>query len=201
MTAEDRVGEIFTVVVNNFCKENVATIDVELEYVERNGTIMIPRVIEDERVHLSLSSATGSVGFDFQPSRQNVHPLKAEVRTPGLLDSIQFVTNSRMFGNLPKDYVEVQVKASGVNFKDVMTAMGQISAYPGFECFGVVSAVGEAVEGLRPGDRVITTVPDGSFCTSFVPQLNKWNWCQTISLSTWLPLCPSFITRLIGQSL
>ena len=164
LTAEDRAGKIFSLGTNNFCKEGIATTDVELEYIERNGTIMIPRVTEDDRLHSSLPSATGSVGFDFQPSCQNEHPLKAEIRTPGLLDSFQFVTNGRMFGNLPQDYVEVQVKASGVNSKDVMTAMGQISAYPWFECFGVVSAVGEAVEGLRPSDRVIATVLDGSFC-------------------------------------
>ena len=165
LTAEDRAGKIFSVVMNNFCKEDVATADVELEYVERNGTIMIPRIIQEERLYSSLSSATGSADLEFQPFCKNERPLKAEIRTPGLLDSIHFVTNDRMFGNLPEDYVEVQVKASGVNFKDVMTAMGQISAYPlGFECSGVVSAVGEAVEIFRPGDRVIATVPDGSFC-------------------------------------
>ena len=165
LAAEDRAGKIFSVVMNNFCKEGVATTGVELEYVERNGTIMIPRVIEDKRLYSSVSSATGSAGFDFQPFCQNEHPLKAEIRTPGLLDSIQFVTNDRMSGNLPENYVEVQVKACGVNFRDVMTAMGQISASPlGFECSGVVSAVGEAVEGFRPGERVIATIPDGSFC-------------------------------------
>ena len=46
-----------------------------------------------------------------------------------------------------------------------MTALGQISAYPlGCECSGVVTAVGEAVKGFRPGDHVIATVPNGCFC-------------------------------------
>ena len=165
LTAEDRAGKIFSVAMNNFCKEDVATTDLELEYVERYGMIMIPRVIEDERLHSSLLPATRFVGFDFQPFCQNEHPLKAEILTSGLLDSIQFVTNDRMFGSLPEAYVEIQVKACGVNFRDVMTAMGQIPPSPlGVECSGVVSAVGEAVEGFRPGDRVIATIPDGSFC-------------------------------------
>ena len=165
LTAEDRAGTIFSVLMNNFCREDVATTDVELEYVERNGTIMIPRVIEDERLRSSMSSATGSTSFAFQPYCQNEYPLKAEIRTQGLLDSVQFVIDDRIFGDLPQNFVEVQVKASGVNFRDVMTALGQISAYPlGCECSGVVSAVGEAVKGLRPGDRVIATVPDGCFC-------------------------------------
>ena len=165
LTPEDRAGMIFSVVTNNFCKEGVATQDVELEYVERNGTIMIPRVIEDESLHSSMSSATGSAGSEYQPYCQNGHPLKAEIRTPGLLDSVQFVTDERISGDLPQNHVEVQVKASGVNFRDVMTALGQISEYPlGCECSGVVSAVGEAVQALRPGDRVVATVPDGCFC-------------------------------------
>lgn len=201
LTAEDRAGKIFSVVMNNFCKEDVATTDVDLEYVERNGTVMIPRVIEDERLHSSLSSATGSAGFNFQPFCQNEHPLKAEIRTPGLLDGIQFVTNDRMFGKLPEDYVEVQVKACGVNFKDVMTAMGQIPAsHLGFECSGVVSAVGEAVEDFRPGDRVIATIPGDSFCNIIRASAEQVELVPALSLSTWLPLCPSFTIRLIGQS-
>ena len=163
LPVEDRAGKIFSVVMNNFCKGNVATRDVELEYVERDGTIMIPRIIEDERLRSSVSPAARS--DDLEPFCQNEHPLKAEIRTPGLLDTIQFVTNDSMTGNLPDDHVEVQVKACGVNFRDVMTAMGQISAHPlGFECSGVVSTVGKAVEGFRPGDRVIATIPNGSFC-------------------------------------
>lgn len=44
-------------------------------------------------------------------------------------------------------WVEVQVKAFGVNFRDVMTALGQISPYSlGCECFGVISAVGKSVK-------------------------------------------------------
>ncbi|MDT0378445.1 type I polyketide synthase [Streptomyces sp. DSM 42041] len=57
--------------------------------------------------------------------------------------------------------VEVQVTAAGLNFIDVMKAMG---TYPdrsagadllGGECAGVVSAVGPEVTGLAVGDRVV----------------------------------------------
>jgi acyl transferase domain-containing protein/acyl carrier protein len=61
--------------------------------------------------------------------------------------------------------VEIEVEASGLNFRDVLNALGM---YPGdagplgSECAGTVVAAGEGVTGCRPGDRVIVLAP-GSF--------------------------------------
>ncbi len=61
--------------------------------------------------------------------------------------------------------VEVQVHATGLNFSDVLKAMG---LYPGItdeivplgiECAGVVTAVGTGVERFRVGDAVMGVVP------------------------------------------
>ncbi|MFE1765226.1 SDR family NAD(P)-dependent oxidoreductase [Streptomyces angustmyceticus] len=57
--------------------------------------------------------------------------------------------------------VEVRVTAAGLNFRDVLTAMGllpgdlDVRYRIGFECSGVVSAVGAGVERPQPGDEVI----------------------------------------------
>jgi acyl transferase domain-containing protein/NADPH:quinone reductase-like Zn-dependent oxidoreductase/acyl carrier protein/SAM-dependent methyltransferase len=54
--------------------------------------------------------------------------------------------------------VQVEVHASGLNFKDVLTALGRIPDRDqrlGLECVGVVIAVGAEVAGFAPGDRVI----------------------------------------------
>ena len=167
LSATARAVKIFSVVMINFGKENSATTDVELEYVERNGTVMIPRIIEDQRLNSSVLLATGSAALELQPYCRDGRPLKAEIRTPGLLDSIRFVADDRISGELPDNCVEVQVKASGINFRDVMTALGQISTYPlGCECCGVVSAIGKFVQDLRLGDHVIATVKDGCFCNT-----------------------------------
>jgi NADPH:quinone reductase-like Zn-dependent oxidoreductase len=54
--------------------------------------------------------------------------------------------------------VEVEVRTAGLNFRDVLNALGQ---YPGdagllgFESAGTVSATGEGVTGFKPGDPVI----------------------------------------------
>lgn len=57
--------------------------------------------------------------------------------------------------------VLIRVKACGLNFQDLMVRLGAIDSPPktptimGFECAGEVEAVGEEVEGLKVGDRVV----------------------------------------------
>jgi NADPH:quinone reductase-like Zn-dependent oxidoreductase len=67
---------------------------------------------------------------------------------------------------LPDDHVEIEVRAVGLNFRDVLICMGEISDnYLGNECAGVVTKVGAAVRHLQVGDRVNAWCL-GSFSTS-----------------------------------
>ena len=75
--------------------------------------------------------------------------------TPGFLDSIRFVDDERFLQELSDDEVEIEVRAVGLNFKDVMMGLGQIlSEALGGEASGVVSRVGKSVRGFSVGDRV-----------------------------------------------
>ena len=66
--------------------------------------------------------------------------------------------------------VRIEVHAAGLNFRDVLCALGM---YPGViealggECAGVVTAVGPGVKSLAEGDEVIALAP-GSLGTSVV---------------------------------
>ncbi|MCB1739446.1 MAG: NADPH:quinone oxidoreductase family protein [Gammaproteobacteria bacterium] len=59
------------------------------------------------------------------------------------------------------DQVRIEVAACGINFADTLMIQGQyqekppLPFSPGLEVSGVVSAVGNAVAGLAPGDRVV----------------------------------------------
>ena len=73
--------------------------------------------------------------------------------------------------------VEIEVHAAGLNFRDVMWAMGLLPeealsdgfAGPtlGLECAGIVRSLGAGVDGLAVGDRVMAFAP-GSLSTSVV---------------------------------
>jgi acyl transferase domain-containing protein len=70
--------------------------------------------------------------------------------------------------------VEIQVIAAGLNFSDVMKALGLYPGLPdgpvplGIECAGRVTAVGEGVSGLASGDEVVGMAPFsfGSFAVT-----------------------------------
>jgi NADPH2:quinone reductase len=70
--------------------------------------------------------------------------------------------------------VLVEVKAAGINFPDLLVIAGNYQVkvappfVPGNEAAGVVEAVGEGVERIKPGDRVIATPQGGAFADKCV---------------------------------
>jgi NADPH:quinone reductase-like Zn-dependent oxidoreductase/SAM-dependent methyltransferase/acyl carrier protein len=93
-------------------------------------------------------------------------PEQLVVEKPGTLDGIGFRPARRRAPE--RGEVEIAVEAGGLNFRDVLRALG---AYPddggeplGVECAGRVTAIGAGVSGLAPGDRVVA-IADGGFGT------------------------------------
>ena len=83
--------------------------------------------------------------------------------TPGTLDQLTFQPRRR--GAPGDDDVEIRVLATGLNFRDVLNALGQYPGAPcplGCECAGEVVAVGARVTDLRLGQAVMGLAP-GSF--------------------------------------
>ncbi|MER5647594.1 SDR family NAD(P)-dependent oxidoreductase [Streptosporangium sp. NPDC002524] len=61
--------------------------------------------------------------------------------------------------------VRIRVHAAGLNFNDVLRGIGMLGEQSeplgyGLECAGEVTAVGDGVTGLAPGDRVVTLVAE-----------------------------------------
>lgn len=144
---------------------------MESGFIERNDVLRVPRLVEDVGARENLQSGSRTRGSKATPSLQRLDKVGCSglVDTPGLLDSLHFAPDERTVRHLENGKVEVEVKAAGINFKDVMMAMGQIQANDlGCECSGIVSAVaGDVVidlHGLRVGDRVMR-LSSGLFCT------------------------------------
>jgi len=97
----------------------------------------------------------------YQPTElANEQPLRLVISEPGTLANLTFQPMNRP--SPADDEVEIRVAASGLNFRDVLTALGQYPGEPalGCECVGEVVTVGDAVQDLTVGQRVMAIAPN-----------------------------------------
>ncbi len=87
-------------------------------------------------------------------------PYRLEIDKPGLLDRLVLREAARREPSAGE--AEVKIEASGLNYLDVLGAMGVRPDLPagevpvlGIECSGVVTRVGPGTDGFSPGDRVV----------------------------------------------
>ncbi len=98
-----------------------------------------------------------SLSAGSETPRQLVIPQK------GMLDNLQRQPMERIHPE--KGQVEIRVRATGLNFRDVLNALDLYPGDPGplgGECAGVVVSVGPDVKHVQPGDEVIA-IAAGSF--------------------------------------
>ena len=117
-----------------------------------------PRYIKDDSRNKTIfSQASTQTETKLEPFLQPERPLRLTVGTPGLLDTLAFDDDPSVLEPLPDGFVEIEPKAFGVNFRDVMVAMGQLKSQTmGYDCSGVISKVSPvaASNGHKVGDRV-----------------------------------------------
>jgi NADPH:quinone reductase-like Zn-dependent oxidoreductase len=128
------------------------------EFVVSDGVICIGRYhpfsLEKERSQRSLAVT------DFVTT-------SLEVGKPGFMDTIHW-EEQPLPDILPDDCVEIEAKAVGMNFRDVLVAMGVVYTAGtgvseiGIEVGGIIRRMGSRVRGLAVGDRVFAITPDGS---------------------------------------
>ena len=100
------------------------------------------------------------VRYEKETGRLGESNLQLEINHPGDIDSLKWKAVTR---RQPLDNeIEIEVKATGLNFRDVMVAL---NLYPdetkflGLECAGVVTAVGKATN-FQIGDEVMAIAPN-----------------------------------------
>ncbi len=90
-------------------------------------------------------------------------PCRAVCR-PGLLDSVRFEAAPRR--DPAPGEIEIEVRAVGLNFMNVLSALGACAGYPngvgplGIECAGRVVRVGDGVSEWHEGDEVVAIARD-----------------------------------------
>ncbi|MEB3360478.1 MAG: SDR family NAD(P)-dependent oxidoreductase [Synechococcales bacterium] len=96
------------------------------------------------------------------PIESTAPSVRLMISEPGTLANLTFQPVGRR--SPTADEIEIRVAATGLNFRDVLTALGQYPGEPtlGCECAGEVVAVGKAVQDLAVGQQVMGIAP-GSF--------------------------------------
>ncbi|KAK6206411.1 beta-ketoacyl synthase domain-containing protein [Colletotrichum tabaci] len=126
----------------------------DAEFLEDgDGLLKVSRVFEDRALNADVSSHAGT-GTHMESMRTCDFPLALGISKPGLLDTLRFGPQEDA-GEVKENEVEIQIKASGVNFRDVMISMGLIAdPHLGYEGAGVVLRTGSKVTNVKEGDRV-----------------------------------------------
>ncbi|MEU6721831.1 SDR family NAD(P)-dependent oxidoreductase [Nonomuraea sp. NPDC046802] len=126
-----------------------ASASEEPQFAVRNGQVLIPRLARGSSGGVLITPASGLWRLD-------------SVR-PGSLDGLAFVPAPEAGRVLEAGQVRVGIHAAGVNFRDVVYALGM---YPGRvvmggEAAGVVLETGPGVDDLSVGDHVMGVVEGG----------------------------------------
>jgi NADPH:quinone reductase-like Zn-dependent oxidoreductase/SAM-dependent methyltransferase len=155
------------------------------EFSEMDGILHIKRAIEAPSLNRFIAArASQSAARDPEPqdirSTGYSRPLKLISRSIGTLDSLVFDDDKAIIEEpLPPDHVDIDVRAVGLNFRDLLICLGDVTDnYLGNECAGVVTRIGSDVRHLAVGDRVAawclgsfaTTVRNPARCVQQIPE-------------------------------
>ncbi|ETS75485.1 hypothetical protein PFICI_12429 [Pestalotiopsis fici W106-1] len=135
---------------------------VDYEYVERDGIISISRLVPD----LELTALQSDDTSARQTEVMGLHGCDTLVRLQcerlGDLDAICFAEAAPQPIPLREGFIEIQIHAAGLNYKDVVVSMGIVpgdDSALGYEAAGVVTKISPTAARTNPdlaiGQRVV----------------------------------------------
>jgi NADPH:quinone reductase-like Zn-dependent oxidoreductase/NAD(P)-dependent dehydrogenase (short-subunit alcohol dehydrogenase family)/acyl carrier protein len=133
-------------------------------------------------------------------------PQSAELRrlaiaTPGRLDDLKFEPMTR---KEPEPHeIEIEVRTSGLNFRDVLNALGMFGVSSprfGAECAGMVARVGSAVRDFKPGQNVVAFAPYSLQSYISVPEAYVAHLPKGMTFAEGATLPVAFLTAHYGLS-
>ena len=124
----------------------------------RGGKRLVARLAPDTKSREAVAASQAAVG-ELKPGGA----FQLRITSPGSFDALKYLPVERKAPAAGE--VELAVHATGLNFSDVLKALG---LYPGIkdeivplgiECSGVVTAIGEGVTQFKVGDEVMGVAP------------------------------------------
>lgn len=151
------------------------------------GFVQTARIVASPPVNDFIAQKTTVLqpqlqAFGADPSRS----LMLHTSAPGRLDKLHFIDWPGAQQAIKPDEVEIEIKAAGLNFRDIMVAMGEVvNNILGYEGAGVVTHVGDDVKDIKAGDRVVFVWSGGNNCLQTRTRVSR-------SLMTKIPDSMSF---------
>ena len=86
-------------------------------------------------------------------------PERVQLRAGSGIDALEYISAPRQ--ELQPDEVEIEVRSTALNFRDVLQSLGVVNLDSplGTDCSGVILQTGKSVFDLAPGDEVVAITP------------------------------------------
>lgn len=172
-----------TKVFNGVFRHKSQLIEADLEFTVRKGRICVSRLVNNDDLNLSIQQETQQAPPQLQTFQQSKRPLRLTTGETRMLDELHFTDDQFVQMPLPEDYIEVRVSHVGLNFRDVLIAMGQLQdGMLGQECSGIITAIGTKITEFEVGDRVFAMSPGCLSTIARCPAYCAWTVPEGISL-------------------
>ncbi|KAG8527705.1 Type I Iterative PKS [Bacidia gigantensis] len=149
LSSTPRLAKLISIAFNSESEED--------EYSVKDDLLHVSRIEENVALNDQINDLLPGTARNItdMPLKDLQFGVKMSIQTPGMLDSICMVLDESAGTVLEPEYVEIQVKASSINFRDVMAAMGQLpDSKLGLDAAGIVRRIGSDVTNFKVGDRV-----------------------------------------------
>ncbi|KAI4629484.1 Type I Iterative PKS [Alternaria ethzedia] len=162
--------------------------DPEDEYCEIDGQLCIPRVVDDPELTAQALPTEDTLVTVTKPWSELDSP-KLTIGAAGILSTLHYEQASDNIEELEPDDVVVEIKAVGLNMRDVSVALGQVHDETfGSEIAGVVARTGSSHDGgFQIGDRVFGVTRDG------IAQIARCKFSQLHKMPDGMSFCDAAV--------
>ena len=132
----------------------------ETEIREIGGRLCLGRLIESSATTRDVASRVSQEVLETIQLKDSP-PLALTIGDIGVLETLHYREWDAYATELASNEVEIEVRAMGLNFMDILTALGRVKQNEiGTECAGIVKRVGSGCQHLHPGDYVVCIALD-----------------------------------------
>jgi myxalamid-type polyketide synthase MxaB len=160
--------------ITHLCDELLQP-DQEDQLALRRQARWVPRLVTAEPPKQLVASTNDRP----LPHAETSSPVKVKISEYGVLDNLCLAPMERRPPGAGE--VEIAVRATGLNFRDVLRALGMLREHEadlgysasadmtfGFECSGVVVSVGDGVTDFTCGDQVVAALTFAGSLSSYI---------------------------------